>query len=176
MASGLLQSQRARVLTALFQNYQGPLFAIRMWDGWRWTPSPGGAPACTIAIETPKALAALAAEPNEIALGEAFIHRDLEIEGDIFAVFPVAEHLLNGPRGLRQQLMETLARTVAGARRWLRHGSRHSMARDRSSISYHTISRLNSSGRGWANRSRTPARIFDAPAIRSIRLRRRNLR
>ncbi len=108
-----------------------------MWDGWRWTPSPGGEPACTIAIETPKALAALVAEPNEITLGEAFIHRELEIEGDIFAVFPVAEHLLNRPRGLKQQLVETLARTVAGAGRWLKHGSRHSMARDRSSISYH---------------------------------------
>jgi cyclopropane-fatty-acyl-phospholipid synthase len=137
MVSGRLQAQGASALAALFQNYQGPLFAIRMWDGWRWTPSPDGEPACTIAVETPKALRALVAEPNEITLGEAFINRELEIEGDIFAVFPVAEQLLNRPLRLRQQLVETLARTVAGAGRWLRHGSRHSMARDRSSISYH---------------------------------------
>jgi cyclopropane-fatty-acyl-phospholipid synthase len=124
-------------MAALFQNYQGPLFAIRMWDGWHWMPSPSGEAACTIAVETPKALAALVAEPNEITLGEAFVHRELEIEGDIFAVFPIAEHLLNRPQRLKQQLAEMLVRTVAGAGRWLRQGARHSMARDRSSISYH---------------------------------------
>jgi cyclopropane-fatty-acyl-phospholipid synthase len=137
MKSGSLQSQRAKVLAALFQSYEGPNFSIRMWDGWQWASSPGEKPACTIAIETPRALAALVAEPNEITLGEAFLHRDLEIEGDIFSVFPVAEHLLNRPRGLRQQLAVTLARMVSSAGRWLKHGARHSMARDRSSISYH---------------------------------------
>jgi cyclopropane-fatty-acyl-phospholipid synthase len=108
-----------------------------MWDGWQWTPAAGGKPACTIAVETPKALAALVAEPNEVTLGEAFIHKELEIEGDIFAVFPVAEHVLNRPRRLKQQVAETLARTIAGAGQWLKHGARHSMARDRLSIAYH---------------------------------------
>ncbi|MGB8030668.1 MAG: cyclopropane-fatty-acyl-phospholipid synthase family protein [Terracidiphilus sp.] len=124
-------------MTTLFEGYRGPLFSVRMWDGWQWTPSLDGKPACTIAVETPKALAALVAEPNEITLGEAFIHKELEIEGDIFAVFPVAEHILNRPRRLKQQIVETLARTIAGAGQWLKHGARHSMARDRTSISYH---------------------------------------
>ncbi len=137
MASALVQSRRNGLLAALFESYRGPLFALRMWDGWQWTPAVGGKPACTIAVETPKALAALVAEPNEIALGEAFIHKELEIEGDIFAVFSVAEHVLNRPRRLKQQIVETLARTIAGAGEWLKHGSRHSMARDRSSIAYH---------------------------------------
>jgi cyclopropane-fatty-acyl-phospholipid synthase len=108
-----------------------------MWDGWQWTPSRDGKPACTIAVETPKALAALVAEPNEITLGEAFIHKELDIEGDIFSVFQVAEFLLNRPRRLKQQIAETLARTIAGAGQWLKLGARHSMARDRSSITYH---------------------------------------
>ena len=137
MKSGRLQSQKANVLTALFQDYEGPAFALRLWDGWQWTPMPGKSPACTISIETPKALTAFVAKPNELTLGEAFIHREIDIEGDIFAVFPVAEHLLNRPRGLRQQLIETLARTVAGAGRWLKHGAWHSLARDSASISYH---------------------------------------
>jgi len=110
-----------------------------MWDGWQWTPAAGGKPACTIAVETPKALAALVAEPNEVTLGEAFIHKELEIEGDIFAVFPVAEHVLNRPRRLKQQVAETLARTIAGAGQWLKHGARHSMARDRLSIEFHLV-------------------------------------
>jgi cyclopropane-fatty-acyl-phospholipid synthase len=108
-----------------------------MWDGWQWMPSQDGKPVCTIDVETPRALAALVAGPNEITLGEAFIHKELDIEGDIFAVFQVAEHLLSRPHRLKQQLMEALARTIAGAGRWLKDGARHSMARDRASISYH---------------------------------------
>ena len=108
-----------------------------MWDGWQWMPSPEGKPACTITVETPKALAALVAEPNEITLGEAFIHRELDIEGDIFAVFQVAEHLLSRPHRLKRQMMEMLSRAIAGTGRWLKEGARNSMARDRASISYH---------------------------------------
>lgn len=137
MAFALAQSQRDGLLAALFQSYRGPHFSVRMWDGWQWTESPNGDPACTIAIETPRALAALVAEPNEVTLGEAFIHKELNIEGDIFSVFPVAEYLLNRPRRLKQKLMETLSRTVEGAGRWLKEGARHSMARDRASIAYH---------------------------------------
>ncbi|HEY1804388.1 MAG TPA: cyclopropane-fatty-acyl-phospholipid synthase family protein [Terracidiphilus sp.] len=124
-------------MRALFESYHGPLFSVRMWDGWQWMPSQDGKPVCTIDVETPRALAALVAGPNEITLGEAFIHKELDIEGDIFAVFQVAEHLLSRPHRLKQQLMEALARTIAGAGRWLKDGARHSMARDRASISYH---------------------------------------
>ncbi|HVN93766.1 MAG TPA: cyclopropane-fatty-acyl-phospholipid synthase family protein [Terracidiphilus sp.] len=137
MAFALAQSQRDGLLAALFESYHGPHFSVRMWDGWQWTESPNGKPACTIAIETPKALAALVTEPNEVTLGEAFIHKELNIEGDIFSVFSVAEYLLNRPRRLKQKLLETLSRTVAGAGRWLKEGARHSMARDRASIAYH---------------------------------------
>lgn len=137
MAIGQLQSQRGGLLRALFESYHGPLFSVRMWDGWQWMPSQDGKPVCTIDVETPRALAALVAGPNEITLGEAFIHKELDIEGDIFAVFQVAEHLLSRPHRLKQQLMEALARTIAGAGRWLKDGARHSMARDRASISYH---------------------------------------
>lgn len=132
-----LQPGRAKILDGLFQDYDGPTFCIRLWDGWTWTSLQGERPAFTIVIETPQALTSLVAEPNEVTLGEAFIHRELEIEGDIFAVFSVAEHLLNRPRTLRQQLTEMIVRTAASTGRWLKHGSRHSMGRDRSSISYH---------------------------------------
>ncbi len=124
-------------LDALFRDYDGPPFSIRLWDGWQWSSRPGKTPAFTISIATREALASFISPPNEITLGEAFIHRALDIDGDLFEVFSVAEYLLERPRGLKQRLTESALRTVAGAGRWLRHGARSSMRRDRSAIAYH---------------------------------------
>jgi cyclopropane-fatty-acyl-phospholipid synthase len=129
--------QRSTVLNMLFQDYEGPAFSIRLWDGWQWPSSARTEPVCTIVIETPGALEALIAEPNEITLGEAFIHRELDVEGDIFSVFTIAEHIINRPQQLRQQVWEKLAHAILTARRLLRHGSRHSRGRDKASISHH---------------------------------------
>ena len=125
------------MLAELFRDYSGPTFAIRLWNGWQWVSLPGERPAFTVTVETPKALAALVAKPNEVTLGEAFIHREIDVEGDIFSVFTVAEYLVNRPRSLLQRVQDLLLRTVAGADRWFHNGVRHSKARDRASIAYH---------------------------------------
>jgi cyclopropane-fatty-acyl-phospholipid synthase len=130
-------SQMATTLNALFADYEGPPFCIRLWDGWYWSSSVTERPACTIIVRNSRALKSLIAEPNEIALGEAFIHEDLDVEGDIFSVFSVGEHLLNRPRPLHQKILEGAARTLFGMGQRLRHGGRNSMRRDRASISYH---------------------------------------
>jgi cyclopropane-fatty-acyl-phospholipid synthase len=88
-------------------------------------------------VESPQALHSFIAEPNEITLGEAFIHGDLDIEGDIFSVFSIAEHIFNRPRSLRFQLLEKASWALFGLGRWIKHGSQHSLERDRASISYH---------------------------------------
>ncbi len=132
-----LQAQTQKMLAELFGNYTGPAFAIRLWDGWRWISRPNETPAFTVVIESPKALATLAAGPNELTLGEAFIHRDIDIEGDIFSVFSVGEYLINRPRTLVRRTADFLLRMAARSKRWLHHGARHSKARDRFSIQYH---------------------------------------
>lgn len=128
---------RTALLDRLFHAYDGPAFSIRLWDGWTWNSTRDAPPAFTLVVKTPHALGSLVAHPNEVSLGEAFIHSGLDIEGDIFSIFSAAEHLLNRPRSLRQQLIEAVARTTTGAGRWLQHGVRHSLSRDRSSIAYH---------------------------------------
>ncbi len=132
-----LSPERGKVLDALFEGYAGPTFSIRLWDGWEWNSTRGAPPACTVIVETPKTLAGLAASPDEVTLGEAFLCRNLEVEGDIFSVFAVAEHLLGRPRPWRARLVEKWAGAMAGAGRWLEHGPRHSLGRDRASIAYH---------------------------------------
>jgi cyclopropane-fatty-acyl-phospholipid synthase len=88
-------------------------------------------------IESPQALHSLVSRPNEITLGEAFIYGGLDVEGDIFSVFSIAEHIFSRPRRLRQRIFENAVGLHFGLDQWLKHGSRHSMPRDRASISYH---------------------------------------
>ena len=130
-------AQRTKALKTLFAEYGGPAFALRFWDGWQWHSTAAAEPVCTVVVRNERALRALIAEPNEITLGEAFIHNDLDVEGDIFSVFSLGEHLLNRELSLRQKVAEKLIRTCAGVVQWIRLGSRNSMRRDRASIAYH---------------------------------------
>ncbi len=130
-------SRKTQILTSLFNGYEGPAFAIRLWDGWSWSSSANLKPVFTVVLENPKALAMLIGEPNEITLGEAFIHGDLDVEGDIFSVFSIAEHLLSRTRSLRQRVLEKSAAKLFALGQQFRHGSLHSLRRDRDSISYH---------------------------------------
>lgn len=83
------------MLAALFQGYVGPPFTIRLWHGWSWSSGKSEKPRFELVIETPNALQALVANPTELTLGEAFIHGELNIEGDIFAAFALADHVFN---------------------------------------------------------------------------------
>ncbi len=136
MADSFDSNQKAW-LDKLFQNYEGPSFELRLWDGRRWSLRPGKAPECTIVVADPEALSTLLAKPNELTLGEAFVHGGLDVEGDLFSVFAVAEHLFNRPRRLRRQIAEKLAVAIFGLGQWMRHGAVSSRSRDRASIAYH---------------------------------------
>jgi cyclopropane-fatty-acyl-phospholipid synthase len=135
------QSHKATLLSAVFQGYDGPPFAVRLWDGWQWSSTaPSTAndkPVCTIVVNKPEALSSLIARPNEITLGEAFIRGDLDVEGDLFSAFQVTEHLFNRSRTLWQQFVEKGAGAIFGISQWLRHGAVSSKRRDRASIAYH---------------------------------------
>lgn len=123
-------------LSALFHEYDGPPFSIRLWNGWQWDSAPGGV-ACTLAINSPDALASLAAGADEVTLGEAFIRKELEVEGDLFSAFDIPEHLAQRPRNLGQRVFADLLETAVSLRRWLSTGAKHSRNRDRASIAYH---------------------------------------
>jgi cyclopropane-fatty-acyl-phospholipid synthase len=135
MADSLPQRRKAW-LDKLFQGYEGPSFAVRLWDGWRWSCRESEPPVCTIVAADPRALQAMLAEPNELTLGEAFVHGGLDVEGDIFSAFPVAEYLFSRPRSLRRQMAEKLAIFFFGVGRWIKHGAVCSRRRDRASIAY----------------------------------------
>ncbi len=131
------QKRKATVFSAVFQGYDGPPFSVRLWDGWQWSSTANEKPVCAIVVNSPKALASLCARPNQVTLGEAFIRGDLDVEGDLFSAFQVAEHLFNRPHGLWQQVVEKCAGAMFGVSQWLKHGSENSKGRDRASVAYH---------------------------------------
>jgi cyclopropane-fatty-acyl-phospholipid synthase len=131
------RGSKASIFNAVFQGYDGPVFAVRLWDGWQWSSSASEAPVCTVVVNHPGALTSLCARPNQITLGEAFIRGDLDVDGDLFSVFQVAEHLFNRPRSLPQLIVENCAGTIFGISQWFKHGVENSRRRDRDSISYH---------------------------------------
>jgi cyclopropane-fatty-acyl-phospholipid synthase len=122
---------------SIFEGYAGPPFSIRLWDGWHWNSSGNEGPRSTLIVGSADALEALMAHPSELTLGEAFLHRDIDVEGDIVAVFAMAEYVFHRPRGRRQRLLEAASQAAAGVARWWKKGGRHSVKRDQAAISYH---------------------------------------
>jgi cyclopropane-fatty-acyl-phospholipid synthase len=127
----------AAFISAAVEGYQGPPFGIRLWDGWSWFSRPGEKPVSTIVLANPEALGALIAHPTEVTLGKAYIHGDLDVEGDLFSAFEVAEYLFRRPRAVRQRVAEKMAGTVFSIGRWLKRGRADSENKDRASIAYH---------------------------------------
>lgn len=130
-------AQRSNILQKLFEGYEGPTFSIRLWDGWYWASSERERPTCTIVFNSAGALQSLFVRPSEITLGEAFLSKDIDVEGDLFSVFDVAEHIFHGSRGQRQLVAEVAAGVLLGLGKWWKEGRLHSEKRDRQAISYH---------------------------------------
>jgi cyclopropane-fatty-acyl-phospholipid synthase len=133
-------------LDDLFAEHRPRDFAVRLWDGTLWGPEPGQPARFTLVLEHPGALRSMFWPPGEISLSEAYIYDDFDIEGEIEAVFPLADHLLSRRRNLAESLRQ--ARRVLAlpaGRRGRRtgrkaarlRGRRHSKTRDRSAVTYH---------------------------------------
>ncbi len=132
-----LPASKQAVFKQLFDGYSGPPFAIRLWDGSQWFSHGDAPPVCTIVLKERSALAALLVAPNEVTLGEAFIHESLDVEGDLFSAFAIAEHIFDRPRRLRHQIAERFAAAAFGLGQLARLGALSSRRRDRASIAYH---------------------------------------
>lgn len=150
MISERIRSPRAAELTLellgdLLADYGPRDFAVRLWDGATWEPSDGKPERFTLVLRHPGALRRMFVPPNELGLAEAYLYDDFDIEGDIEAIFPVADHLLveHPPSAVdRVRHARRLLRLPARERGAVDGGAelsgrRHSLARDRQAISYH---------------------------------------
>jgi cyclopropane-fatty-acyl-phospholipid synthase len=133
-----------RFLQELLDGYHPRDFAIELWDGSEWGPERGQFRRFTWKINDPQGLRTLMRARRELSLGEAYIYNEFDIDGDLQAVFPMAEYLMRKSWSLREKL--GLARLPAGAAsrpsqprvaRPQLGGRRHSPRRDREAAGYH---------------------------------------
>jgi len=137
-------------LQELLRGYRPRNFSVELWDGTQWEPEPGQFRRFGWKIKRPGALrSALAisnlANSSTVALAEAYIYGDFDLDGDIEGVFPLADYLLSSPWTKRQKLRLSallLGLPAGGGPRPVRpgeklHGRLHSRERDRAAVSYH---------------------------------------
>jgi cyclopropane-fatty-acyl-phospholipid synthase len=118
-------------------------FQVRLWDGTIWGAKEH--PRFTLVLKHLTALRALLFSPSELALGEAYIFDDFDVEGDLEAAFQFADHLLHqeGSSGLDPRLKEQLENVAVNDRPRARlriiepKGQIHSPSRDRQAVRYH---------------------------------------
>jgi len=118
---------------------------VRLWDGTRW---PDDRPTdATLVLRHPGALRAMFRAGTELALSEAYLYDDFDVEGDIGSIFSLADSLAKRTAGWTRKLEVAAAlarlpkddrRPRAGGRGPARlKGRRHSVERDRAAIRYH---------------------------------------
>ncbi|HMM43080.1 MAG TPA: hypothetical protein PKA95_14375 [Thermomicrobiales bacterium] len=88
-------SDLAGVTRAVFRELFGPAeergFAVRLWDGS--VDGSGDAARFTLVLRRPEVARRMLLPPSELAIGEAYLRDDFDIEGDIEAATALADHI-----------------------------------------------------------------------------------
>jgi len=117
-------------------------FAVRLWDGTT-LPATQDPPRATLVLTRPDALGRALTPPLDVSAGEAYLRGDVEIEGDVEAVFEFVEHLKTyasldwikpalEASALRRRTQHSSVPVAAQV-----SGRRHSWERDRQAIRHH---------------------------------------
>jgi cyclopropane-fatty-acyl-phospholipid synthase len=128
-------SRRIHLLNELFRSYAGPAFAVR-FPFCSWYSAASRQATFSLILRSSESFDKLL-QPSETALGEAFISGELDVEGDIYSAFEVAEWLLKRHTGLSTRIMAELYRDCFTALILLTRGRKHSRQRDADAISRH---------------------------------------
>ena len=126
-------------------NFHPRDFSFRLWDGSVWDAEPGEPSRFTMVLRNPGAFRTLFWSPSELALGEAYLQGDIDIEGNLESAFQLADQLLHLRLGLSERLRIArvlLAVPPSGLHRGIRpaeslRGPVHSIRRDRQAVTYH---------------------------------------
>jgi len=119
-------------------------FGIRLWDGSELAVE--GRPLFSLVLNHAGVLRRMFKPPIELSLGEAFILKDFDIEGDIFSVFSLMDTIAVRTLSLREifgigfglsALPTSGAARLQGRGPLQLHGTLHSRERDLLAVQYH---------------------------------------
>ncbi len=118
--------------------------SVRLWDGALWPDDDQRS--TTLVLNHPGALRSMLLPGTEVGLGEAYLYDDFDVEGNLEAVFGLADDLAQDVSGVLQKLRAArdLMRLPGGPERQQSRrgpaalkGKRHSIDRDRQAVTYH---------------------------------------
>ncbi len=133
------------LLQRFLEDYHPSDFDVRLWDGTVWSPETTEEPRFTLVLKHPGALRNMFLNVSDLTLGEAYIFDDFDVEGDIEAVYQVAERLTEQGISLADKarlghmllkLPSNRRPSITGSSAEL-EGETHSRERDRQAIKYH---------------------------------------
>lgn len=133
------------LLDEIIGKESGQEVGVRLWDGTEW-PQPGANRPVWLVLQHPGALRAMFLAGTELALAEAYLYNDFDIQGDIISVFGLADRLVDSTLGWRKKIIagRRLLKLPAeheehnGQRRPAHlRGRQHSIERDQAAVRYH---------------------------------------
>jgi len=133
------------VLQTLLADCHPRNFAVRFWDGTTWGPESGQEAVFSLVIHRPGSLRGMILPGSNLAVGEAYIYGDFDVEGDFESAFALEQSLagarLSTSDKLRcaRHLMKLPApeRPSGGRKTGKLSGPLHSLSRDREAVRYH---------------------------------------
>src|SRR5215203_1152978 len=81
------------LLQGLLRDGESKNVAVRFWDGSTWKLRSDEKPVSTLVLRHEDSLRRMLRFPLHLSLAESYIHDDVDIEGSIEAVIPLADHL-----------------------------------------------------------------------------------
>lgn len=137
------------ILSELFGPPAQRTFTARLWDGSVELPGNARPPSFTLVIRRPGALRRMLLPPTDLALGEAYLRDDFDVEGDIERAAGLADTIaarLRSPATLARLVprLQTLPKDdlpqserEGGESNRRLSGRRHSRKRDASAVRSH---------------------------------------
>ena len=133
-----------RMLQRLLRGGPGNV-AVRFWDGSLWKLRSNEEPVATLVLRHEDSFRRMLRFPLHLALAEAYIYDDIDIEGRIEPFIPLADHLLRRSWTASEWVQfavgtwtqRALDRVPEEVRSLTLHGRRHEKSRDKQAVRFH---------------------------------------
>lgn len=138
-------SNASAILRSLLSEYHPRDFSIRFWDGSELR-SETSASRFRLVLKSPRAFQRLlSGYKSDLALSEAYIYDDIDVEGDLEAAMPLGNYLMSrkwsAPTliqlGWNMLRISANGRTGRNERQASLSGKVHSLERDRKAVTFH---------------------------------------